>query len=218
MASDKPETSALPGPCGSGQQLTEKECCKGLGAVPFPIHNITSAWQAIPGSAPQSPMSQCLSPPADLLAGRRDTREEMVELSNLSDQPLFQGFGIKESFNEIPVGMGTILSRAQDPWCPQGWLTWRGDLVRHTTRWLLPKVPAPSMTSRRIRVLGTKLQERPRAGLTLLLSRSRVKWLVTCRKGHRSMMVVQRHLFLPLHFTHTRNLRSLILPGIITYS
>lgn len=109
--------------------------------------------------------------------------EGKIELSNLGGWLLFQGFSINESFNEIHVGMENTLSRAQDPWHLLGWLTWRGDLVRHTVRWLLPNVPAPSMTSRRIRVLGTKLQERPRAGLNLLPSLSRVKWLVTCRYG-----------------------------------
>lgn len=59
-------------------------------------------------------------------------------------------------------------------------------------RWLRPAVPAPSMLSRRTRVLGTKLQERPRAGLSLPLSLSRVMWLVTCRKVYRCIMLVHR--------------------------
>lgn len=101
--------------------------------------------------------------------------------------------------------METTLSRAQDPWHLLGWLTWRGDLVRHAVRWLLPNVPAPSRTSRRIRVLGTKLQERPRAGLNLLPSLSRVKWLVTCRKGQRSVAAVQRTPALPPHCTDKKS-------------
>lgn len=56
-------------PCGSGQQLPGKESCEGLETVPFPVNCVTSVCQAILGSAPQSPMSQCLSPPADPLAG-----------------------------------------------------------------------------------------------------------------------------------------------------
>lgn len=126
-------------------------------------------------------------------------RGREIESSNLSGQLLLQGFGIKESFSKIPVGMETTLSRAQDPWHSLGWLTWRGDLVRHAVRWLLPNVPIPLRTSRRIRVLGTKLQERPRAGLNLFPSLSRVKWLVTCRKGQRPMTAVQRTPALPLH-------------------
>lgn len=75
------------------------------------------------------------------------------------------------------------------PQVPMSTISWkpvgrRGDLVRRATR----RLPAPAswLMSRRSRVLGTKLQERPRAGLCFPLSLSRVTWLVTCgRKKQR---------------------------------
>ena len=96
----------------------------------------------------------------------------MFELSSPRGELLWlQGLSLEE-FTDIcrhgshPQGPGFLAF----PW---DWLTRRGDLVRHTTR-QLPRDPELWVLSRRSRVLGTKLQERPRAGFSCPLSLSRV--------------------------------------------
>lgn len=61
-----------------------------------------------------------------------------------------------------------------------GSLTCRGDFAREAARWVVPLSQLPSLLSSSTRVLGTKLQERPRAGFSGPVLLSLVTWLVTC--------------------------------------
>lgn len=70
-------------------------------------------------------------------------------------------------------------------WALQHGLTCRGDFVTEATRQVLAFPQVPSLLSNSTRVLGTKLQERPRAGLRWPLLLSLVTWLVTCSATNR---------------------------------
>lgn len=61
-----------------------------------------------------------------------------------------------------------------------GSLTCRGDLAKEATRCVVPFPRVVSLLSSSTRVLGTKLQERPRAGFSGPVLLSLVTWLVTC--------------------------------------
>lgn len=61
-----------------------------------------------------------------------------------------------------------------------GSLTCRGDFAREAARCVLHFSHVASLLSSSTRVLGTKLQERPRAGFSEPVLLSLVTWLVTC--------------------------------------
>lgn len=67
-------------------------------------------------------------------------------------------------------------SQGMDP----GSLTCRGDFAREATRCVVAFSHVASLLSSSTRVLGTKLQERPRAGFSGPVLLSLVTWLVTC--------------------------------------